>query len=67
MSHPIIPFTPRGAMAPASHVTVATRYRSVSDFIHGFCRSVDERHVLPAVRNPHDDVQHELVEPFAPP
>jgi hypothetical protein len=54
MSHPIIPFAPRGARSSAPHVTVATRYRSVSDFIHGFCRSVDERHVLIGLSRDHE-------------
>jgi hypothetical protein len=32
---------------------IVTRYASVSDFIHGFCRSLDERHLLVGLSRHH--------------
>jgi hypothetical protein len=41
-------------LAAPHHITIATRYANVPDFIHGFCRSVDERHMMVGLMRAHE-------------
>ena len=46
--------SPERSQAHARTVKIVTRYATVTDFIHGFCGAVDERHVLVGLTVTHE-------------